>query len=283
MTQDILIKKLTEVYHNFQELSNKNIKVLESSYFDIFHPQSSYSIVRNAIKNKDLQVYFSNNYTREIDFLFRNFTNIIEDVNQQGIKDYFTDLEDKTESQHLFIQLLVSFNKVNSSFRLDYDRGLNFKIHLFNEVYQWGNSEINNQILEITKRHYLKVLSEFHFYYIASRQMTKKNLTSQEKPELTINQIALKYVYEGQQVTRENGNEIANLYGHNSGEKLFQRFTFYSSAANRKGKPNPCTLKKLQNKIKLIESIIELLPPSKQQRPKDEVLILRKVYKAEYE
>ena len=81
-----------------------------------------------------------------------------------------------------------------------------------------------------------------------------------QKPELTINQIALKYVYELLQITRENGKEIARKYGHNSGEKLFQRFTYYSSTANRKGKPSPCTPKKLDNKIKLIESIIELLP-----------------------
>lgn len=104
-----------------------------------------------------------------------------------------------------------------------------------------------------------------------------------QKPELKINQIALKYAYEGLQITRENGNEIAKKYGHNSGEKLFQRFTYFSSSANRKGKPNLCTPKKLDNKIKLIESIIELLPTDKQERAKDEVSILKKIYEAEYQ
>lgn len=104
-----------------------------------------------------------------------------------------------------------------------------------------------------------------------------------QKPELKIDQIALKYAYEGLQITRENGNEIAKEYGHNSGEKLFQRFTYFSSSANRKGKPNLCTPKKLDNKIKLIESIIELLPTDKQQRAKDEVSILKKIYEAEYQ
>ena len=75
---------------------------------------------------------------------------------------------------------------------------------------------------------------------------------------LSINQIALKYAYEGLQITRENGNKIAKDYGYNSGEKLFQRFTYFSSSANRKGKPKLCTPKTLDNKIKLIESIIEL-------------------------
>lgn len=104
-----------------------------------------------------------------------------------------------------------------------------------------------------------------------------------QKPELKIDQIALKYAYEGLQITRGNGNEIAKKYGHNSGEKLFQRFTYFSSSANRKGKPNLCTPKKLDNKIKLIESIIELLPTDKQERAKDEVSILKKIYEAEYQ
>jgi len=104
-----------------------------------------------------------------------------------------------------------------------------------------------------------------------------------KKAELKIDQIALKYAYEGLQITRENGNEIAKEYGHNSGEKLFQRFTYFSSSANRKGKPVLCTPKKLNNKIKLIESVIELLPTDKQERAKDEVLILKKIYESEYQ
>lgn len=111
----------------------------------------------------------------------------------------------------------------------------------------------------------------------------KAQQTKKPKPELKIDQIALKYAYVGLQITRENGNDIAKEYGHNSGEKLFQRFTYYSSSANRKGKPNLCTPKKLDNKIKLIESIIELLPTDKQERAKDEVLILKRIYEAEYQ
>jgi hypothetical protein len=104
-----------------------------------------------------------------------------------------------------------------------------------------------------------------------------------EQTKLKIDQIALKYAYEGLQITRENGDNIAKEYGWKSGEKLFQRFTHFSSPANRKGKPNLCTPKKLDNKIKLIESIIELLPTDKQERAKDEVLMLKKIYEAEYQ
>jgi len=106
---------------------------------------------------------------------------------------------------------------------------------------------------------------------------------TKHRPELSMNQIALKYFYEGLQITRENGNEIAEQYGHTSGEKLFQRFTWYSSTANRKAKPDLCTAIKLKNKIKLIETVIELLPIEKQGRAKDEVSILNGIYEAEYQ
>lgn len=136
--------------------------------------------------------------------------------------------------------------------------------------------------LELANSH----ISELHFketdyYYPFPKLEYTPHQTETEK--LKIDQIALKYAYEGLQITRENGNDIAKEYGHNSGEKLFQRFTYYSSSANRKGKPNLCTPKKLDNKIKLIESIIELLPTDKQERAKDEVLILKKIYEAEYQ
>jgi len=102
-------------------------------------------------------------------------------------------------------------------------------------------------------------------------------------PDLSINQIALKSVYEGLQVTRENADGIVKQYNHNSGEKLFQRFTHYSNTQNRKGKPNPPTTKKFQNKIELFESVIELLPEPNKQRAIDELNILKKLFESEFE
>lgn len=99
----------------------------------------------------------------------------------------------------------------------------------------------------------------------------------------TISQIALKYVYENNSITRENGNSIALKYGHNSGEKLFQKFTHYSSTANRKGKPNLCTKKKMQNKIDLIESVIKIISDNKKHRAIDEVNILKTILENEFQ
>jgi len=103
-----------------------------------------------------------------------------------------------------------------------------------------------------------------------------------KKAELTINQIALIYCYEGKQITRDNSNEIAKQYNHNSGEKLFHRYTYFSSTANRKGRPTPCTHKKLKNKIELFESIVNHLSDNAKQRAIDEIKILKALSENEY-
>lgn len=136
--------------------------------------------------------------------------------------------------------------------------------------------------LSINKTDY-QILIDRYKAYLRQKQDLIPQQSDKQKPVLKIDQIALKYVYEGYQITRENGNELAKKYGHNSGEKLFQRFTYYSSSSNRKGKPTPCTPKKLDNKIKLIESVIDLLPKDKKGRAKDEVEILKSIYESEYQ
>jgi hypothetical protein len=100
---------------------------------------------------------------------------------------------------------------------------------------------------------------------------------------LSLRQIALMYFYEGKQITRENGDSIAKQYGHNSGEKLFQHFTYYSATPNRIGKPSPFTQTKLKNKIDLFQSVVNLLPESKKQRAIDELIVLNTHYSNEFE
>lgn len=99
-----------------------------------------------------------------------------------------------------------------------------------------------------------------------------------EKNKLTISQIALKLCYEGVIVTRNNCNELIKPYGHKSGEKLYNEFTLFSSVTNRKGNPDPPTKKKFQNKIKLFESVIELLDEDKKKRANDELTIILSNY-----
>jgi len=100
---------------------------------------------------------------------------------------------------------------------------------------------------------------------------------------LSLPQIAIIHVYNGNQITRVNGDEIAKQHNHTSGEKLFQHYSFYSSATNRKGKPTPCTPKRLKNKIDLFESILQHLNDSAKQRANDEIKILKSIYENEYQ
>lgn len=114
-----------------------------------------------------------------------------------------------------------------------------------------------------------------------SRPIIKQN--NEDDKKLDLPQIALIYVYEGEKITRENGDEIARRFKHNSGERLYQKFTYYRSRANRKGKTNPYTKKKMQYKIKLFESILEFLHEPNKQRALDEINILKINYKNDFE
>jgi hypothetical protein len=99
------------------------------------------------------------------------------------------------------------------------------------------------------------------FEALNKTELADKSDTIKEKGNLTINQIALIYVYNKIQVTRINANSIIKKYSLTSGEKLFQRYTFYSSLSNRKGKPNNSTPKKIDNKILLFEGISKDIKP----------------------
>ena len=118
-------------------------------------------------------------------------------------------------------------------------------------------------------------------FRVKCQNLINPKLTT-KKNQLKISQIALKYVYEGSHITRENSNKIVKKFGHTSGDKLYQKYCHYSSTANRKGEPEQCTLKKLNNKIQLIESVIELLPTNKQSKAKDEVSILKTIKENDY-
>jgi hypothetical protein len=101
--------------------------------------------------------------------------------------------------------------------------------------------------------------------------------TIQEEKILSISQIALKYAYENiELITRDNADGIAKKYNHSSGGKLYQKFSFYYDRNNRKAKPHPSyTIKTLNNKIKLFESVIELLTEEIKGKAIDELRILK--------
>lgn len=146
-----------------------------------------------------------------------------------------------------------------------------------------------------------KELKDYEFSLEIAREKEKRTIIKEEveklginsselievttfKKELSLTQIALIYIYKGDVITRNNGNQIAKKAGYiskTSGDKLYQNFTKYVSSADRKGDAG--TKRKNQNKIKLIESIVELLPNDKQQRAKDEISILKSIQETQYQ
>ena len=232
-----------------KSLKSDVMKLILGSQEIIFDP------IRNGYYQGESQVLSME--TKFDSFWFTMKMNPGRDIYLAGINELLS------FKQHDFLKH-EHYCKLLERFRLSAPEGVKKGLD-WHDLNEWINSEINN-----TKESPLG-------------QAFSPQPIVKQKPELKIDQIALKYAYEGLQITRENGNEIAKEYGHNSGEKLFQRFTYFSSSANRKGKPNLCTPKKLDNKIKLIESIIELLPTDKQERARDEVSILKKIYEAEYQ
>lgn len=101
------------------------------------------------------------------------------------------------------------------------------------------------------------------------------------KSSLSLSQIALIHAYNEDYITRDNGNEIAEKYGHKSGEKLYQKFLEYHSSSERKGDTGSKI--KNKNKIKLIKSVIIHLPNNLKDRARDEVLSLELIQEKGYQ
>lgn len=149
------------------------------------------------------------------------------------------------------------------------------------------DSNVSEQEIYIDYQKLLQTKREsIYFDLINAIQGLPPKQTETETDKLKVKQIALIHVYEGTQITRENAGEIAAKHGYtakNSGEGLFQDYTNYCSAANRKGKPTPCTPKKLKNKIELLESVVNYLSDNSKQRAIDEIRILKTIFENEYQ
>jgi hypothetical protein len=108
----------------------------------------------------------------------------------------------------------------------------------------------------------------------------RKELTIQQTPTkkiLSPDQVALIYIYEKRNpITRENGTSIASSNGYlseYSGEKFYQRYTFYSKKANRLAIPESTI--KYNHKIELFESILDHLNSKANDWAIDELKLLK--------
>lgn len=119
---------------------------------------------------------------------------------------------------------------------------------------------------------FLDYFKDMQLSYLSTKQVS-------QSLQLTLKQIALKYVYENQYITDDNKNKIAEEFGHTSGHKLKQYYDFYYKRTNRIYKEE--TRKKLENKIELFEKVKDLLNVDKQQI-EDEISVIKTKLETEY-
>jgi hypothetical protein len=91
---------------------------------------------------------------------------------------------------------------------------------------------------------------------VLPKTITQPTSTPPAKGKLSLKQIALIYIYNGEQITDENKNSIAEKYQWKTGHGLMLRYAKYIKSVDRIAIDTPKTGK---NKIELIESIIPLL------------------------
>ena len=130
----------------------------------------------------------------------------------------------------------------------------------------------------------LKCFDECELLALVEQEMsaTLKNVSeNNSQQKLSLQQIALQYVWEEKLITKQNSDEIALEFGYKSGDKLYDHFCKWSRKANRIADPDG-SKKQMENKIKLFESVIKLLPVHKQQIALEELKILQDNYTQNY-
>jgi hypothetical protein len=99
--------------------------------------------------------------------------------------------------------------------------------------------------------------------------------------KLSLQQIALKYAWEGKLITPQNKDEIASFYGYKAGHKLYQNYCQWSRRANRIADPDG-TEAQIEHKIKLFKSVIGLLLEKNRAVALEEMKILQSVFETTY-
>lgn len=241
-------KEAFELYEAREVLSNdEGIEDCETSGA-ILHSNEA---IKQLGKEESRNLTVSFHFQKEVTIYFLRFLE-----RQQSIfeKDYFIERSDFYK--RCLLSLNIKLNEWNKE-----------SIRVLRDLNDMNIPPDTLEFLEYFK-HHIKSRAELH------RTTEIKQIIQEEK--LSLSQIALKYAYENESITENNRNEIAEKYKHTSGKKLMQHFTFYYDRSNRKSKPHPSyTLKTLNNKIKLFESVIKLLSEEAKRKAIDELRILK--------
>tara|TARA_Y100001937_G_C7132536_1_gene338300 strand:+ start:1792 stop:2706 length:915 start_codon:yes stop_codon:yes gene_type:complete len=269
------------LFSELESLGNKRRNLIPNNYFDKKKLDEINSEIKNKfevinseiiqpIKQKATELNICN--PEKIETLWNNniseIENLHNEVNENEVK-HIVNQKDK----YLHFRLnapgnLFTQNDFAPEFFDELDKILK---ELFKDFDEYKKNEFDSlppNSVEVN-------LTTFFLKDLKNLEVKTPKQPEKLKPELKIPQIALKCLYSGIHVTRANAQEIIEKYGWKSGAKLYNEYTHYSSYANRKGKPHPFTRLKLENKIKLLESVVELVPKEKRNRIKDEIKKLK--------
>ncbi|MBC7748652.1 MAG: hypothetical protein H7Z76_08795 [Methylotenera sp.] len=130
-----------------------------------------------------------------------------------------------------------------------------------------------------------KHLIEYFFneIYLGKQELEKesdikvsipKNL---DETKLMLEEIALKLVWEGANVTRENAKDFLIETEYISGDKLYNHFKFYRNSNDRRSNPNKDEKSKikLRNKITRFENVIKTLNDEFKGKAQNELKVLK--------
>jgi hypothetical protein len=150
-----------------------------------------------------------------------------------------------------------------------------FKLEKLHQVISnmGGMQDIQHSNFDLFKRHYgvyeINVLSLINYIKTDLLQV------SENKPELSLKQIALIYAYRNSDINDTNKNHIAKKYGYKSGDKLKQYFNYYRTPQKRIRVSQEMTNKKWKNKIELFESVLNHLLDKEKTQAEEEINILK--------
>jgi hypothetical protein len=254
-------------YLNYREVKYKKWECKESTFMNqkggishpiIIYPNSKINniIYKELTTNKTLDGIFE-----PIDFfrlLYNKFEFILNNINDPSIiMEHLSELN--LEKRKLYF-LLESLDYLICN--------LNESFHLL-PPYPIDDSYPKSERLE-------NISMDISF----KAKTLRKELSSQQtstQNSLNPDQVALIYIYEKKPpITRQNGPVIAENNGYISefsGEKFYQRYTFYSKKVNRLAIPE--TTIRYNHKIELFESILNHLGDKAKDWASSELLLLK--------
>lgn len=320
MRELVIIKEVLYQYHRWSFVTKNEVvkAALEMNKYCILE---GLEIVENALNSlqkipkvydlKDLNIYgqinglpkFMTKHERWfLDYLNRDyivFVNKSLNFSFEEIDNYFSSIKAKFENEikdnnsilikidrdHYFKRIIDSLNDVRENFITnseEIDKRNTIGVRFISEdeeemafIITPEEAESVNFIICKYKKEILNFISQ-----LVNPKTENPTYSNQQSTKLTLNQIALKYIWEELAITKQNKDEIAKLFKQNSGDGLYNHYCKLAKKSDRIADPE--SKKKLENKINLFESVIEILSQDNRKRASEELKILQTIYEQIY-